>query len=107
MSASSLLQINKYHPRYSAANIKCPLLLIAPEDDNLCILSGAQNVAMASTSVQLHKIPQGKTQIDLSTMDNSDSHGPTAGHFDVYPGFKDYKISSNAQLKFLKKYVPV
>ncbi|KAF8872585.1 alpha/beta-hydrolase [Infundibulicybe gibba] len=88
IAASALLQIAKYHPLATARSIACPVLLVAPEADNLCLMEGAVNVTKAAPKGHLSRI----------------SH---SGHFDVYPGRKDYDASLEAQLEFLKRYVPM
>ncbi|TFK73233.1 alpha/beta-hydrolase [Pluteus cervinus] len=88
LSASSLLEVAGYKPYKIASKIAFPLLLIAPEDDTLCILEGATRVSKASEKVHLVRLPE-------------------CGHFEVYPGQKEYNTSLQAQLEFLKEHVPL
>ncbi|KAJ7580987.1 alpha/beta-hydrolase [Mycena floridula] len=71
-----------------ASFIRCPLILIAPEDDTLCLLSGAQTVVGSAEHGEILAIPQ-------------------SGHFDVYPSFPHHEISLNKQIDFLKRHVPL
>lgn len=62
-------------------------------------------VLQAAKHGELLRIPSG--EVCESFLDASELMNISAGHFDIYPGFKDYDLSLNAQLEFLKKHVPV
>ncbi|KAJ6577969.1 alpha/beta-hydrolase [Mycena capillaripes] len=87
ISASSLLQIPSYQPRTKAGLINCPLLIVLPTEDNLCLPEGAVQISKATDRCELVSIP--------------------CGHFDLYYGASHHAESLTAQLEFLKKYVPV
>ncbi|KAJ7471003.1 alpha/beta-hydrolase [Mycena latifolia] len=87
VSASSLLQVPPYQPRAKAGLINCPLLIVLPDQDNLCLPQGAVEISKASTKCELVSLP--------------------CGHFDLYFGMSHHAESLAAQLEFLKKHVPV
>jgi len=87
ISASSLLQIPSYQPVATASAIKCPLLLIAPTQDNLCLLPSAEKVVELAPKGEILKLD--------------------TGHFDVYPGQSHWEASIESMLVFLKVNVPV
>jgi len=87
VNAGALLQVFSYQPVHSASAITCPIILVAPEDDNLCLLPSAIAVADAAKKSELVKLP--------------------LGHFDVYPGRPQHQASLDAQLAFLNKHVPL
>ncbi|KAJ7732165.1 alpha/beta-hydrolase [Mycena metata] len=87
ISASSLLQVPSYQPRAKAARINCPLLIVLPTQDNLCLPQGAEQIAKATEKCELVSV--------------------TCGHFDVYYGASHHTESITAQLEFLKKHIPV
>ncbi|KAF7969051.1 hypothetical protein HWV62_28386 [Athelia sp. TMB] len=88
VSASSLLQLASYNPSSTAKQIMTPLLIVAPEADNLCLFPGAQTVASI--------IPD--DQGELVTL--------SGGHFSVYPGRENFQRSLEAQVEFLRRVVP-
>jgi hypothetical protein len=61
ISASSLLQFVRYKPQARAASITCPIVLVVPENDNLCSPSGAEIVAKAAVNGEILKLPGGKS----------------------------------------------
>ncbi|KAJ7315372.1 Alpha/Beta hydrolase protein [Mycena albidolilacea] len=87
VSASSLLQVPSYHPRAKAASITCPLLIVLPTEDNLCLPDDAVQISQATEKCELVSVP--------------------CGHFDLYYGRSYHTESITAQLEFLKKHVPV
>ncbi|KAJ7183609.1 alpha/beta-hydrolase [Mycena filopes] len=87
VSASSLFQVSPYQPRAKAAQTSCPLLIVLPTLDNLCLPEGAQQISKVTDKCELVSVP--------------------CGHFDVYFGRSHYAESIAAQLEFLKKHVPV
>ncbi|KAF7335478.1 Hydrolase-4 domain-containing protein [Mycena venus] len=87
ISASSLLQIPSYQPRAKAASVNCPLLIVLPTEDNLCLPEGAVQISKTTEKCQLVSIP--------------------CGHFDLYHGMSHHTESITAQLEFLEKHVPV
>ncbi|KAF7375567.1 Hydrolase-4 domain-containing protein [Mycena sanguinolenta] len=87
VSASSLLQVPPYQPRAKAGSIKCPLLIVLPTEDNLCLPEGAVQISKATEKCELVSLP--------------------CGHFDLYHGMSHHTESLQAQLDFLKKHVPV
>ncbi|KAJ7082944.1 alpha/beta-hydrolase [Mycena belliarum] len=86
VSASSLLEIGPYQPRAKAAQINCPLLIVLPDQDNLCLPQGAVEISKATSKCELVSLP--------------------CGHFGVYPGMSHHTDSIAAQLAFLMKHVP-
>ncbi|KZP06855.1 alpha/beta-hydrolase [Athelia psychrophila] len=89
VSASSLLQLPAYDPSSTASRISSPLLIVAPKQDNLCLLSGAQKV--------VSMIPDAKGELIVVEGD----------HFSAYPGRENFERSKEAQVEFLKRVVPV
>ncbi|KAJ7875452.1 alpha/beta-hydrolase [Mycena leptocephala] len=87
ISTSSLLQVPPYQPRATAGQINCPLLIVLPTQDNLCLPEGAVQISKATEKCELVSIP--------------------CGHFDLYHGASHHAESLTAQLEFLKKHVPV
>ncbi|KAJ6524240.1 alpha/beta-hydrolase [Mycena vulgaris] len=87
ISASSLLQVPSYQPRSKARQISCPLLIVLPDQDNLCLPEGAVEISKATTKCELVSLP--------------------CGHFDLYFGASHHAESLSAQVAFLKKHVPV
>ncbi|KAF8156305.1 alpha/beta-hydrolase [Mycena galopus ATCC 62051] len=87
ISASSLLQVPPYQPRAKAASVNCPLLIVLPTEDNLCLPEGAVQISKATDKCELVSLP--------------------CGHFDLYHGMSHHVESLAAQLEFLKKHVPV
>ncbi|KAJ8081788.1 hypothetical protein PM082_007634 [Marasmius tenuissimus] len=82
-----MIQLPFCKPYKTAATIHCPLLLIAPEDDILCPVEGCEIISRAAPhNVEL-----------LRLLDS--------GHFDIYPGKKDYRKGIETQLQFLKNHV--
>ncbi|KAJ7651228.1 alpha/beta-hydrolase [Roridomyces roridus] len=88
ISASSLLQVPGYQPMKNAKQVTCPLLIVLPSEDNLCLPEGAHHIAKTTTKCELVSVSG-------------------AGHFDVYHGQPYHAESLSAQLEFLKKHVPV
>ncbi|KAJ7315362.1 alpha/beta-hydrolase [Mycena albidolilacea] len=86
VAASSLLQVPSYQPRAKAASITCPLLIVLPTEDNLCLPDGAVQISQATEKCELVSVP--------------------CGHFDLYHGRSHHTESITAQLAFLKKHVP-
>ncbi|KAJ7692124.1 alpha/beta-hydrolase [Mycena rosella] len=78
ISASSLLQ---------AGLVSCPLLIVLPDQDNLCLPQGAVEISKATSKCELVSVP--------------------CGHFDLYFGMSHHAESLTAQLEFLEKHVPV
>ncbi|KAF8644739.1 hypothetical protein AX16_008304 [Volvariella volvacea WC 439] len=62
ISASSIFQIFSYKPLENASKIECPLILIAPEEDNLCSMDGALKVVQDSKNGELVKLQKGKSE---------------------------------------------
>ncbi|KAJ7765819.1 alpha/beta-hydrolase [Mycena maculata] len=87
VSASSLLQVRPYQPRAKAAAITCPLLIVLPTEDNLCLPEGAVQISKATDKCELVSLP--------------------CRHFDLYFGASHHAESLAAQLAFLTKHVPV
>ncbi|KAF8151230.1 alpha/beta-hydrolase [Mycena galopus ATCC 62051] len=87
ISASSLLQVPPYQPRAKAASVNCPLLIVLPTEDNLCLPEGAVQISKTTDKCELVSLP--------------------CGHFDLYHGMSHHVESLAAQLEFLKKHVPV
>ncbi|KAJ7149822.1 alpha/beta-hydrolase [Mycena crocata] len=89
VSASSILQVPSYQPRAKAKAglVNCPLLIVLPDQDNLCLPQGAVEISEATEKCELVSLP--------------------CGHFDVYFGGSHHTESLAAQLQFLKKHVPV
>ncbi|KAJ6477523.1 alpha/beta-hydrolase [Mycena sanguinolenta] len=87
ISASSLLQVPSYQPRAKAVSINCPLLIVLPTEDNLCLPEGAVQISKATEKCELLSLP--------------------CGHFDLYHGMSHHTESLTAQLEFLNKHVPV
>ncbi|KAJ7239416.1 alpha/beta-hydrolase [Mycena haematopus] len=87
ISASSLLQVPPYQPRAKAGLVNCPLLIVLPAEDNLCLPEGAIQISKATEKCELVSLP--------------------CGHFDLYHGMSHHTESLTAQLEFLKKHVPV
>ncbi|KAF9459041.1 Alpha/Beta hydrolase protein [Collybia nuda] len=88
MNASAIFQIMRYKAINSAANTLCPILIVAPEDDNLCSLWAAADVADKVSKGEILKIHK-------------------AGHFDIYPNSSHHGESISSQLQFLQRVVPV
>ena len=56
MTGASVLRMRGYRPVSKAAEINCPVLLIAPEADDICLFEGAALVASnASSNAELLK----------------------------------------------------
>ncbi|CAK5269931.1 unnamed protein product [Mycena citricolor] len=87
VSASSVLQLPPYQPRTKALQISCPLLVVLPTQDNLCLPDGAVEISKTTDKCELVSLP--------------------CGHFDVYHGLSHYEESLSAQVKFLQKHVPI
>jgi len=87
ISASSLLQVPSYQPRAKAGLVNCPLLIVLPTEDNLCLPEGAVQISKQTEKCDLVSLP--------------------CGHFDLYYGASHHTESITAQLEFLKKHVPV
>ncbi|KAJ7503331.1 alpha/beta-hydrolase [Mycena galericulata] len=87
LTASSLLSLPSYQPRAKAGLINCPLLIVLPTEDNLCLPEGMIQISKATEKCELLSLP--------------------CGHFDVYFGASHYAESLSGQLEFLKKHVPV
>ncbi|KAF9053676.1 alpha/beta-hydrolase [Hymenopellis radicata] len=87
LTGSSVFQLRGYKPVHIAAEIKCPVLLVMPEDDKVCLPQGAMDVAAKAPLCEL-----------VTT---------EGGHMDVYPDGKVFQLSLNSQLEFLRKHVPV
>jgi hypothetical protein len=62
INASSLLQVPPYQPVATASNIRCPIILIAAELDNLCSLANAIAVIDAAPHAELVKLHGGECQ---------------------------------------------
>jgi fermentation-respiration switch protein FrsA (DUF1100 family) len=105
VAASALFQIMTYKPLSTASKIKCPVLLVSTEEDNLCTIDAAEEVVkVAGDKCQLLRVPGGKlTALAMA----SSLMVCFAGHFDLYPGHRLHKESLDAQLEFLKKHVPI
>jgi len=106
MNASALLQVPFYRPVATASAIACPIILIAPEDDNLCRLHGSVAVVDAAKKGELVQLPLGAFSMITFILPLAEP-ASTLGHFDVYPGQSQYQASLDAQLAFLKTYVPL
>ncbi|KAJ6492495.1 alpha/beta-hydrolase [Mycena vitilis] len=85
VSASSLLQTPSYQPRAKASQIRCPLLIVLPTEDNLCLPEGATEIAKASELCELVSVQ--------------------CGHFDLYHGASHHTESLESMLAFLEKHV--
>ncbi|TFK34603.1 Alpha/Beta hydrolase protein [Crucibulum laeve] len=79
--------IPRYKPYSRAADIQCPILVVAPLEDNLCTMEG------------IHKIKNTSRAEVFETV--------KAGHFEVYPGQLYYDASIVSQITFLRRNVPV
>jgi predicted alpha/beta-hydrolase family hydrolase len=66
ISASCLFEIPFYNPSSNASRTACPTLILACEDDNLCTISGAVDVAIKSDKIELLKVPGGKSDGDAT-----------------------------------------
>ncbi|TFK50173.1 alpha/beta-hydrolase [Heliocybe sulcata] len=87
MSASSLFEVPLYNPSSSAGSIRCPILLVGLEWDNLCAFSGVLKVASLAPKAEVVRI--------------------AGHHFEPYPGQPQHKASLEAQLAFLERHIPV
>ncbi|KIY66091.1 alpha/beta-hydrolase [Cylindrobasidium torrendii FP15055 ss-10] len=87
MTASSLFINMKNRPIDLAQNIRCPTLLVAAKDDELCVFPGLLRMAAKSPKFEFEAVP--------------------GGHFDGNPGCKDYEQQLGMMLKFLEKHVPI
>ncbi|KAF7317270.1 Hydrolase-4 domain-containing protein [Mycena chlorophos] len=89
VAASSLIQVALYHPRKEATRVACPLLIVLPTEDNLCLPSGAREISAAAPNdhCELVEVP--------------------CGHFDLYHGASHHEKSIATQLAFLAKHVPL
>jgi hypothetical protein len=105
VSASSLLQVPSYQPRAKAASITCPLLIVLPTEDNLCLPGGAVQISQATEKCELVSVPCAWSYFRVLHYLNW-SFVP-GGHFDLYHGRSHHTESITAQLEFLKKHVPV
>ena len=61
INASSLLQVPSYQPVATASNIRCPLILIAAELDNLCFFANALAVIDAAPHAEFVKLHGGES----------------------------------------------
>ncbi|KIY70887.1 hypothetical protein CYLTODRAFT_441638 [Cylindrobasidium torrendii FP15055 ss-10] len=60
MTASSLFSIMKNKPGTLAAGTQCPLVPVAPKEDNICLYEGALQVAAQSDKVDFFTTPVGR-----------------------------------------------
>jgi hypothetical protein len=98
------LEVPLYKPLSNAKSIRCPILLVVPEDDVLCLAKGAKAVGDAAEKSEVLAIEKCMYPRYLfQTITDIDSF--IAGHFDVYPGQPHGEVSLQAQLDFLKKHV--
>ncbi|KAL4268346.1 AB hydrolase superfamily protein [Pleurotus pulmonarius] len=88
VSGASVFALMSYHPSSRASEIRCPLLMVVAEEDNLCDSSSTLKVA---------ELAQGSIKVSI----------PTAGHFDLYSGQPHHEASLRAQMEFLQDNVPV
>lgn len=59
MNASGIFQVLTYKAMNNAAKVSCPLFIVAPEDDNLCSLWAAVDVAEKAQNGEIFKLPGG------------------------------------------------
>ncbi len=53
LTGSSVFQLRGYKPVRIAAEIECPVLLVVPEDDKVCLPQGAMDVAAKAPLCEL------------------------------------------------------
>ncbi|KAJ8692469.1 hypothetical protein PTI98_009779 [Pleurotus ostreatus] len=88
VSGASVFALRSYDPSSRASEIRCPLLMVVAQNDNICDSSSTLKVA---------QLAQGSIKISI----------PTAGHFDLYSGQPHYGASLRAQMDFIQDNVPV
>ncbi|KIY66092.1 alpha/beta-hydrolase [Cylindrobasidium torrendii FP15055 ss-10] len=86
VTASSLFPMTQNRPVDRAQKIRCPTLLIAAENDKMCIFEGQLQVAAESAKVELVAV--------------------RGGHWDANAGCPDFEEQLTMMLKFLEKQVP-
>lgn len=59
VNASSIFQVPTYKPQTTAKSISCPILLIAPLLDNLCLVEGARFIVGEAPKAELIETPGG------------------------------------------------
>lgn len=75
------------------------------EEDSLCLTSAADEVAAASSSVELARIKGGAFAPCTRRINTHCGH--VAGHFDIYPGGSHYAEDLKIQKEFLQRVAPV
>lgn len=94
----------KYKIAYLASCITCPVLILAPEFDTLCLVEAAEKFSKECPTAELIVPKCGKhPYIVCRTSDSKLS----AGHFEVYDGGKGHEEAVAAQIAFLKKHFPL
>ncbi|KIK52116.1 hypothetical protein GYMLUDRAFT_251470 [Collybiopsis luxurians FD-317 M1] len=87
VSASTFFRVPLYKPIRTAHLIKCPVLLVAPKNDQS---------RPAKETIGASAIIPNSTVLHLS-----------GGHFDMFRGGVDFELSVRSQIEFLRTHVPL
>ncbi|KAF5701102.1 alpha beta fold family hydrolase [Fusarium mundagurra] len=85
--ARSVLWFPFHRPAVKASSIIAPYLIVVPSFDSVAPKPAAEKVAETAANGELYTVP--------------------GGHFDLYHGGVGYNSNLQAQLDFLKRYIPV
>lgn len=84
VAARSLLSVTAHRPVRRAAAIRCPILLVVPEQDTMAPIGPTLRVAKKAPDAELFR-----------------SRG---GHYDIYEGGRDHDNVLNAEVEFLHRH---
>jgi fermentation-respiration switch protein FrsA (DUF1100 family) len=87
VAARSLLSFSWRRPVRRARKVRCPLMLVVPEQDTMAPVAAAVRVA--------EKAPQGEL------------YRSRGGHYDVYEGGEDFENVVRAEIEFLRRLARV
>ena len=84
VAARSLLSVSAHRPVRRAARIRCPILLVVPEQDSMAPIGPALSVGAKAPLAELYR-----------------SEG---GHYDVYQGGASFQAVLDVEVEFLRRH---